>query len=247
MKMPKDGASRVDRLTLLNSAAKQYLGANLSIIPIFYQEKDPDAAALRAVGSVNWRGKATWKPYRYRLPSMREIEAWFATPERNIAIVTGFQSLIVLDFDVPEAYAHWSREHAELSTRTAVQKSGQGFHIFFRLKKQLSPLSYHHFILPGFGESVVGQVKGMGGCVTSWPSIHPTGALYSWLGGQAPWENGILSIGSLSEVGVSLVKERANTISFLLRFLTDPTRNVEVLRRRYMWFFREWFGETREN
>jgi hypothetical protein len=235
----------MDRLTLLKSAARKYLSANLSIIPIFYQDKDPDAEALRTVGSVNWRGKVTWKPYRYRLPTVSETEVWFDTPQRNLAIVTGYQSLIVIDFDLPEAYARWSQQHPAIAAQTAVQKSGKGFHVLLKLNKRFSPFSYHHFTLINT-EEVVGQIKGLGGCITAWPSVHPNGSLYTWLEGQAPWERGILSIGSLSEVGVDIVRERANVFVFLLRFLTDPARNFEVLRNRYAWFFREWFGETRE-
>jgi hypothetical protein len=244
--MNRDGADVVDRRTLLKNAARQYLNANLSIIPIFYQDKDPDAEALRAVGSVNWRGKATWKPYRYRLPTIVETEAWFDTPQRNVAIVTGYQSLIVIDFDLPEAYVAWREQYPMIATRTAVQKSGKGFHVLLKLKKRLSPFSYHHFTLT-HTETVAGQVKGLGGCITAWPSVHENGSLYTWLEGQAPWEREILSIGSLSEIGVTIVKERVNVLAFLLRFLTDPERNFTVLKNRYAWFFREWFGETRES
>lgn len=246
MSTSRDGVSGVDRVRLLKDAAKQYLRANLSVIPIFYQDKDPDAEALRAVGSVNWRGKATWRPYRYRLPTTAETETWFDTPQRNLAIVTGYQALVVIDFDLSEAYATWSQQYAMIATQTAVQKSGKGFHVLLKLKKRLSPFSYYHFTLVNT-EEVVGQVKGLGGCITAWPSIHPNGSLYTWLEGQAPWEREILTIGSLSDVGVSLIQERANVFAFLLRFLTDPTRNVEVLKNRYAWFFREWFGETRES
>lgn len=245
MSTSKDSVHGEDRVTLLRDAAKQYLLAHLSIIPIFYQDKDPDAEALRAVGSVNWRGKATWKPYRYRLPTITETETWFESPRRNVAIVTGYQSLVVIDFDLPEAYVSWSQQYSAIATQTAVQKSGKGFHVLLRLKKRLSPFSYHHFTL-GDSNGVVGQVKGLGGCITAWPSIHPNGSLYSWLDGRAPWECGIVSIGSLSEVGVELVQERANLFVFLLRFVTNPERNIAVLRNRYAWFFREWFGETRE-
>jgi hypothetical protein len=163
-----------------------------------------------------------------------------------LAIVTGYQSLIAIDFDLPEAYARWSQQYGMIATQTAIQKSGKGFHVFLRLRKRLSPFSYHHFTVPGFGGACVGQVKGLGGLVTSWPSIHANGSMYSWLEGQAPWERGIFSIASLAATGVFLLKERGNFFPFLLRFLTNPTRNVEVLRNRYEWFFREWFGKPPE-
>ena len=46
-----------------------------------------------------------WKPYQERQPNDQEIKAWFGNgSQHNIAVVTGFNNLLVLDFDSVEKF-----------------------------------------------------------------------------------------------------------------------------------------------
>src|SRR5215472_1878371 len=81
-------------------AARQ---AGISALPI-----RPDGTKQPALHS--------WRYYQQEIPSIQEIEAWFAHPHRGLALVTGSVSggLIALDFDDPDTFNAW-RERVQAS------------------------------------------------------------------------------------------------------------------------------------
>lgn len=100
-------------------------------------------------------------------------ECWGAEP-CNLAVVCGAGStarnrrLVILDYDDPDAY----EKHAPLLPRTWITGTGRkgGRHIWLIAPEPLSCSK-----LPGL------DVKGAGGYCLVPPSVHPSGASYSWL------------------------------------------------------------------
>ncbi len=81
-------------MTLLTTAQK-WNDAGIATIPIGYRAKRPDFTALKRVGSIDHNGRAIWETYQKQLPTKAELKEWFNTRLRNIAIVTGWQNLVI--------------------------------------------------------------------------------------------------------------------------------------------------------
>lgn len=199
--------------TAIFNAAKQYRDAGISFIPLRYVKNDvaaskaPASDALKAVGSWEWGKnengedyqKATWKPYQNRLPDDRELSTWFGNGKtRNIAILLGnvSRNLVAVDFDSEDAYNAWTADYPDVAKKTAIQKTGKGFHVLFRLPESIRNGKFSY---AGRDEN---DIKCEGGYIVAWPSVHGSGRRYDWLPGQAPWEIGVMSINSLSEIGI---------------------------------------------
>jgi KaiC/GvpD/RAD55 family RecA-like ATPase len=136
--------------------AQEYVARGWSVIPIQYKSKIPAIAS--------------WKDYQTRLPTDEELRGWFSSGDHNIAVVTGSVSgLVVLDFDGPEGF----NTLRSLKIRGAISSAtGKGAHLFFKhpgvhvgnaVKK-----------LPGL------DIRGDGGYVLVYPSVHPSGRRYGW-------------------------------------------------------------------
>jgi hypothetical protein len=106
-----------------------------------------------------WQTKATTKS--------SQIEKWWRLwPEANIGLVTG-DGLIVVDLDGPEAEAY--AEERGLPS-TASVKTSRGWHLYYAGD---GPCRV------GIGPGV--DVRGNGGYVVAPPSVHKTGAEYTWI------------------------------------------------------------------
>ena len=98
----------------------------ISTIPVVYGSKQP---------------RVRWLPYTERLPEDHEIRKWYSA-ESNIAIVTGWNNLVILDFDDADklnAWRSWAddelriRHNAAPSTvyrNTRIHHSARGYHVF---------------------------------------------------------------------------------------------------------------------
>jgi len=158
-------------MTLLTTAQK-WNDVGIATIPIGFRAKKPDFTALKRVGSIDHNGRAIWERYQKQLPSQHELKEWFSTKLRNIAIVTGWQNLVILDIDNLALYGVWeiwaSHTRKKLLSTYRVQTS-RGVHLYYYMQNP-----------PETGLKWPGiDVKAAGGYCLIDPSIHPSGAKYA--------------------------------------------------------------------
>lgn len=180
-------------------AALRYLQAGFSLFPLGYRSKHPQFNALPR----NESDKASWKQYSHLAPTEDEVTAWFEYNRLNIALIMGQVSkqVIALDFDVIDAYDAWLDKFPEIGAGTATATTGKGMHVLFSLPLPM-PRNWK-IMMDGVH---IGEIRGEGGYIAVWPSIHPSGAQYEWI--RPPW-NGIMTIDSLADIGISRFVETA--------------------------------------
>lgn len=154
--------------------ALKWLAQGIAVIPIAYRSKLPDATALK------WTNReASWIRYQHTLPTERELRIWTAGPRINLAVVTGWQGLVVIDFD---SMAAWQGYQAVLTdatrsvtTATYTVSTGRGMHLYVKCAE---PVRNGH----------VGaiDIKAAGGYVITPPSVHPSGRVYTAVNPDAP-------------------------------------------------------------
>jgi len=150
--------------TLLETALF-WKSAGVAVIPIKYMDKRPQARLLPD-------GK--WEEFQHRLPTDDELQRWFPSTLHNLGIVTGWQNLVVLDFDDLGTYLKWSLWVTRKGgfTRRAVEmtymvQTSRGMHVYFRTRE------------PEQNRKLEGiDIKARGGYVLGYPSVHPSGAVY---------------------------------------------------------------------
>jgi hypothetical protein len=141
-------------------AANRLRAAGLVVLPLPPRRKAPP--------QIGWDRYSTdvW-------PTNEEHAGWFASGEPNLAVVCGVQSLklIVLvsnDRDLSEVLgpAPWD---------TWLAESVRGQHLYLRIRGDLPATGYwrHH------GETVL-ELRASRAYVVAPPSIHPSGAVYTW-------------------------------------------------------------------
>jgi hypothetical protein len=120
-------------------------------------------------------------------PLRHELKEWFSTKLRNIAIVTGWQNLVILDIDNLALYGVWemwaSHTRRELLSTYRVQTS-RGIHLYYYM--QTPPETGLKW--PGI------DVKAAGGYCLIDPSIHPSGAKYAAIEADIVSVEGVESI-----------------------------------------------------
>jgi hypothetical protein len=158
-------------MTLL-TVAQKWNDIGIATIPIGYHAKRPDFTALKRVSSVDHNGRSIWETYQKQLPTKAELKEWFSTNLRNIAIVTGWQNLVILDIDDLALYGVWQmwakHTRRELLDTYRV-KTSRGIHLYYYMQNP-----------PETGLKWPGiDVKAAGGYCLIDPSIHPSGAKYA--------------------------------------------------------------------
>jgi hypothetical protein len=146
----------------LSEAALQYAGRGWRVFPCYPRAKEP----LTRHGFKD----ATVKP--------SQIELWWsAHPDANVAIATGGASgLFVLDLDGADAIANvleLASAYGRMSCR-AIVRTGRGFHIY-------CAMNAGEKVPCGQGKETGIDIRGDGGYVLAPPSIHPSGAIYTWV------------------------------------------------------------------
>lgn len=175
--------------TTLDSGLR-WLELGIAVIPIGFRSKLPDANALRWTGHMN-NGRASWSHFQESLPTEREIHQWTAGPRINLAVVTGWQDLIVLDFDTLaawEMYRAWCETQplARLIVDTTYRvATGRGMHLYVGVEEPVRN-----------GHVGVIDIKAAGGYVLTPPSVHPTGRTYTASDPAAP----VLRVERLAEI-----------------------------------------------
>jgi hypothetical protein len=128
----------------------------LNVIPLIQRDKRP---ALRS-----------WFQYQQTATTQEQRARWFSRPA-NIGIVTGAVSdLIVVDCDTVEVWRRLVAAEPRFQ-QTLTVRTGRGMHIYIRPDGETASTA---FVLDG----VTNHVKGDGGYVVGFGSVHPSGALY---------------------------------------------------------------------
>lgn len=136
------------------ATALMWRSLGIGVIPCLHRSKQPSLDQ--------------WKPYQRRLPSEFELRAWFGRPGYNIAVVTGWQGLVIVDWDDREKLKEW-RANTKVGRNLGTYQvsTPRGVHLYL----------YCHEItrcvkLDG------ADIKAGGGYCLAPPSVHPSGAPY---------------------------------------------------------------------
>ena len=131
-----------------------------SVIPLAYGDKRP----VRGVA---------WGAFQVRQADELQLAAWFAGELRNLGIVTGVISgVVVVDIDSPEARI-WAESH--LPATAMRTKTANGEHWFYQHPGGRVPNRARVF-------GLALDVRGDGGYVVGPGAVHPTGAVYEAIG-----------------------------------------------------------------
>lgn len=157
-------------------SALHWLSLGIAPLPARYRDKRPKLP--------------TWAEFQERLPTEEEVATWFEHQFCNLALITGWQGLTVLDFDnlaAFELWQTWAAQHtplvAELTYKVA---TARGIHVYVALED--AP--------PGTMKLGLVDVKAAGGYVLAPPSVHPSGRRYQAIDPAAP----IIHVQSLASV-----------------------------------------------
>jgi len=130
---------------------------DFSVIPVTQKEKKPFVR---------------WQEYQDRIASEDEINSWWDRyPEANVAIVTGkISNLIAIDVDSEEGLLWLKKNYSE---DTGVYgRTARGYHALYRHPGM--PVQNSQRLYPGI------DVRGDGGYIVAYPSIHISGHQYKW-------------------------------------------------------------------
>lgn len=145
--------------------AHAYLERGFSVIPL--------ASPVAGDRSSGKKPAIPWKAFQSRKATHAEVDQWFAGLSRNVGIVTGsISGIVVVDCDDDQAEA-WCRDR--LSDTHMIARTGSGFHLFY---------SHPGGIIRN-GAKLEGlnlDLRADGGYVVAPPSLHHTGNLYVKLG-----------------------------------------------------------------
>jgi len=150
----------------LRKAIDFYLSLGFSVVPI--------KLVHESVGDDAKQPLVMWGEYSKRHPTKEEIDEWFKKFEVfNIAIVTGkISGITVLDID-DYSVLEGKIPIEEWMKKCPVQKTGkeEGYHIFFKGAYKSEVISSNPDV----------RLKGEGGYVLAYPSVHPSGRQYKFV------------------------------------------------------------------
>lgn len=136
-----------------------WLDSGIATVPLLYKSKLP---------------LVKWGDYKTRLPSLSEIDMWYDDGRlKNLALVTGWCNVCVLDFDSPENWASWlilQMEYQPQILDTYRVMSNRGIHVYYYLSEPCKLDSL---------QGALFEVKANGRLVTTPPSVHESGKQYS--------------------------------------------------------------------
>ena len=151
-------------MTILD-ASLFWLDQGIATVPLVYRSKKP---------------LVPWTPYRTHLPSVEQVKLWYGDGSpRNLALVTGWMNICVLDFDTPENYACWFVWQLEFQPEilnTYRVLSNRGVHVYYYLSEPAKMATLAGALF---------EVKCSGRLVTAPPSIHESGCAYTPLNDPA--------------------------------------------------------------
>jgi hypothetical protein len=154
-------------MNTLQQQAEYWNNQGIACIPVAYRDKRPVVQS--------------WREFQDRLPTLAEIARWFQSRLRNLAIITGWKGLTVLDFDAMPAYDLWRVAYPDVAQSYSVVTS-RGVHVYLFVDEPVSS-----------GKLGMIDIKAAGGYVLAPPSIHPSGRQY-----RAVNDSPILRVDSLA-------------------------------------------------
>lgn len=136
-----------------------WLNQGVATVPLCYRSKKP---------------LVQWTPYKTQLPTEAQIALWYDDNRpKNIALVSGWCGLTILDFDSVESWAMWhvlKLEHQPEILDTYRVSSNRGVHVYYYLSEPAKLNSI---------QSALYEVKCAGKLVTTPPSVHESGRVYT--------------------------------------------------------------------
>ncbi len=161
-------------MSTMLEAAKSWIANGFSVIPLSWRSKRPAFDALKASDCVDADGRPIWEMFKERQASEWELRTWFGGPRRNLGVVTGWNGLVVIDFDSLDAYQAWQSwakiaggRAAEIAASTYRVASARGMHVYLLVEGPVT--SYRIGAI---------DVKAQWGYVLVPPSVHPSGYVY---------------------------------------------------------------------
>lgn len=131
--------------------AQAWLALGTVPIPLMYRSKTP---------------KIRWQEFQSRPPTTAELHSWFGTSRLlNMAVITGWHGLTVLDFDTWEVFTTWAQMFG--MPDTYMVRTSRGVHAYYFLEEAPRTMSLGKM-----------DIKGEWGYVLVPPSVHPSGAKY---------------------------------------------------------------------
>ena len=171
-------------------ASLQWHTLGIATIPIRYRNKRPMFA---------------WKHCQNKLPEVEDIKEWFKSKFVNVAVITGYRGLVILDFDDPAMWQLWqswiNTKIPELLRQTYRVSTRRGQHVYLFLE---NPPERTLKIKNEDGRTLI-DVKAKGGYCLAPPSIHPTGYKYQSHGKPSD----IMTVASIHEVLPCILVEKA--------------------------------------
>lgn len=162
---------------MLNEA-KFWIENGIAVFPCWHRQKTPRVTH--------------WQQYQTQLPTAAEVDQWFNRGLVNMAIITGWQDLVVIDFDDMDMYRMWyfwakqtGGEPLLIAETTRRAMTNKGVHLYVTIAGEVRNRKF-----------TGGDIRGAGGYVIAPPSIHPSGKAYRWLRPNAP----ILAASSLDAI-----------------------------------------------
>lgn len=143
----------------ITQAAESWLDSGIAVIPVAWRDKRPAVPA--------------WREFQTRLPTSVEVRRWFASRLTNLAVITGWRGLTVIDFDQRAAYdlwRDWSRENAPRARFSYTVQTARGVHVYLFVDEPVPTMRAGNI-----------DIKAAGGYVLAPPSMHPTGRPYRLL------------------------------------------------------------------
>jgi hypothetical protein len=156
-------------MTIIESVNK-FLSFGVATIPITYRDKRPDFKLL----PKDAQNDPSWEVFKTILPSQNYLNKCYESGMHNYGVVTGWNNLVVIDFDDVREYINWlfwaKRNPAtqSIADHAYQVKTARGVHVYVRL--------------PHIERSrKIGKIdiKANGGYVLGPGSIHPTGIEYT--------------------------------------------------------------------
>ncbi len=192
-------------------AGLRWLEMGIAVIPIAFRSKLPDTNALRWTGNVS-EHRASWVEFQTTLTTRAQLKVWTSGPRVNLAVVTGWQGLVVLDFDTLDAwsmYTAWLETNslAKLVAETTYRVfTGRGVHLYVAVAEPVRN-----------GHVGVIDIKAAGGYVLTPPSVHPSGRVYSPVDPCAP----VCQVERLEDIFPLRIDETVSSLSSTM--LPPPT------------------------
>lgn len=204
--------------------ALQWLDLGIATIPIHYYGKNPKFNSFIETGDISNSGKPEWNPYKEKLPDKDRIKIWFKSKFTNIAILTGWRNLVIIDFDNQSIWELWKSwiqfEMPELLHNTYRVKTRRGEHIYLFVENYPeSGMKIQTNEENPIDRSTLIDIKACGGYCLIPPSIHPSGSKYI-CNGHRPSD--IITVENLSDVLPSLLLERAADSNYYETPLPKP-------------------------